>query len=326
MLWLWISLSFLGLIIVFVLALFFIVLNKHNKMFNKRYMPPKIDSYTSEEFDLNKRLIEINYKGNFIRGYIYTYKEYDKNKIIVFSHGMGSSKEAYIQEIAYLAQHGFMVFGYDYFGTNESDGKLKGFANSLFCLNIVIEYIKESIEFKDKEIYCVGHSWGGFATINIVKFHKDIKGIVALAPVVSFKRLLRDGKVKRNRIVTLLLMLIEEIKFDKFASVDGLSSLKDYDGKVMIIQSTNDNEIPFNTSIGLLKDNLNKDIEYAILEDRYHNPDYKKEAVEKLMKFYSEVNNFKGDELKEFLSKQKFREMGELDPIVMDKIVRFIGK
>ncbi len=324
MLVLWITLGVLGLLIVLVITLFIAVLTAHNKMFNKRYMPPKIDSYTAEEFELECQRVEINHKGEFIRGYIYTYGEYDKNKIVVFCHGMASTKESYLQEIAYLAHNGLMVLAFDYFGTNESDGYLGGFANSLYSTNIVIDYIKANSNLKDKDIYVCGHSWGGYAALNIVKFHNDIKGIVALAPVVSFKKILRESKKKRNIFVTLLLMLIEEIKYDKFASCDGLNSLKDYNGKILIAQSTNDPEVPFNSSLGYLRDGLGTKAEYIINEDRFHNPDYKKEAVDKLMAFYSEVGKYSGDELVEFMNKQKFREMGELDPEVMDKIVKFV--
>ena len=325
MLVLWIILGVVGLLIILVVTLFILVVLAHNKMFNKRYMPPKIDSYTAEEFNLELRRVEVNHKGEFIRGNIYTYGEYDKNKLIVFCHGMTSTKESYLQEIAYLAHHGFMVLAFDYFGTNESDGKLGGFANSLYSTNLVIDYIKSNSELKDKDIYVIGHSWGGYAALNIVKFHKDIKGIVALAPVVSFKKILRESKKKKtNYFISLLLMLVEEIKYDKFASCDGLKSLQAYDGKIMILQSTNDQEVPFESSLGYIKNGLKKKAEYVVVEDRFHNPDYKKEAVDKLTAFYSEVGKHSGDDLAEFMSKQKFREMGELDPEIMDKIVEFV--
>lgn len=320
---LWIITAIIGLLIILFLVSFLVVLNAHNKMFNKKYIPPKIDSYTKEEYNLDAKKVEIDYKGNNIRGYIYTYGEYDKNKILVFCHGMESTKESYIQEIAYLAHSGFMVIGFDYLGVNESDGLIKGFGDSLLSLDKVINYIKHSDELKSKDIFVVGHSWGGYAATNIVRFHKDIKGVVALAPVVSFKRYLNNNP-KYNKIIISILMLIEKIKFGKYSGCDALNSLNEYDGKIMIIQSKNDHLLPFDSTFGYLKNGLKKNAKFIVNDDRYHNPDYKKEAVFKLMAFLNNVSKYSGDELVDFMNKQDFRSMGELDNNVMDEIVNFI--
>ena len=293
-------------------------------MFNKRFTLPAIDSYTSEEFGLDAKKLEVNYKGNVIRGYFYSKGEYDKNKIVLFAHGMDSSKESYIQEIAYLAENGFLVVGFDYFGTNESDGKLMGFGNSLKSLDLVIRYLKSTDEYKDKDLYVVGHSWGGYATLNIVKYHKDIKGIVALAPAVSLYKIFRGSYLKQNVLVTLLIWLVECVKLGKYSLCDGAKSLKNYNGKVMVIQSKNDSMVSFDSSLEYIRRNIGDKAEYIVMEDRFHNPDYKKEAVDKLMKLYSDMASCSNEKLPELFAKQDFRAMGELDPVVMDKIVNFI--
>lgn len=326
MLWLWILLGVIGLLLLILIVLFIIVNIVHNKLFNKRYTPLDIDSYTKEEFNLKYKKLEINHNGKYIRGYFYYYDNYDDNKLIIFSHGMDSSKESYLQEIAYIAKNGFMVLGFDYFGTNESDGLLKGFGNSLYSLNVVMNYLKSNDEYKSKDIYVIGHSWGGYAALNIVNLHKNIKGIVALAPAVSFKRTLRDSYIKQNILITSMMMLVEKLKFGKYSLYDGKDSINNYDGRVMVIQSKNDNVLPYRSSLEYIKNNTKKDIEYIILEDRYHNPDYKKSAVDKLNNFYNEMRNYKGNDIKELFSKQDFRAMGELDSIVMDKIINFLKR
>ena len=324
MIWLWILLGVVGGLLLICIILFAITYVIHGKMFNKRYTPLDIDSYTAEEFKLDSKKLEVNYKGKVIRGYFYSLGDYDKNKLVIFAHGMDSSKESYIQEIAYLASKGFLVLGFDYFGTNESDGKLMGFGNSLKSLDLVIDYIKNSEEYKNKELYVIGHSWGGYATLNIVKYHKDIKGIVAMAPAVSLYKIFRGSYLKQNVIVTLLILLVEYCKLGKYSLCNGAKSLKKYNGKIMVVQSKNDSVVSFKSSLGYVKDNIGNKAEYIVMEDRFHNPDYKKEAVDKLMKFYGEMGKCKKEDLPELFKKQDFRAMGELDPEVMDKIVDFL--
>ena len=321
---LWIVLGILGLILFLFVILFFIVLNIYNKKFNKRFTPLNIDSYTKEEFNLKTKRIEINHKGKYIRGYLYFYGNYDKNKIIVFAHGMDSSKESYIQEIQYLAKSGYLVLGFDYFGTNESDGVLKGFSNSLYSLDIVINYIKNDDELKNMEIYVIGHSWGGYATLNITKFHNDIKKIIALAPAISFNMMLKDDKLKMNLLLRLIVLLIEKIKFGKYYINNTIKNIDKYNGKIMVIQSEDDPIVSFNSSLNYIKNNTKKESEYGVVNDRCHNPDYKIEAVKKLMKFYDDFSKCKKEELNDLFAKCDFRAMGELDSMIMNYIINFI--
>lgn len=327
MIWLYVLLGVIGLFILVFVILFIFVLKSYNKMFNKRFEPdPLITYYKMEEFNLDCKRIEINCNDEYIRGGIYTYGDYDNNKIIIFSHGMGACKDAYMQEIGYLAQNGFMVLGYDYLGTYESSGKLMGFGDSVKSLDCVINYVKNNDELKNKEIYVMGHSWGGYATINIVKFHKDVKGVIALAPFVSVSSLLRYGIKRRSVITILMIELIELLRFGKYADCDGLNSLKGYSGKILLLQSKDDNQVKFETSLKYLKNNLGDKCEYVIMEDRMHNPDYTLDSIKYFNEFFSNVGNYSGDELKEYFKKQSFHKMGELDPIVMNKIIDFIKK
>lgn len=325
MIWLYVLLGVIGLFVLIFIILFIFVLKSYNKMFNKRFMPdPLITYYKMEEFNLDCKRIEINCNGEYIRGGIYTYGDYDKNKIIIFSHGMGACKDAYMQEIGTLAQKGFMVLGYDYLGTYESDGKMMGFADSVKSLDYVINYVKNSDDLKNKEIYVMGHSWGGYATINIVKFHKDVKGVIALAPFVSVNSLLRYGIKRRSVITILMIELIELLRFGKYADCDGLKSLKGYSGKIMLLQSTDDNQVKYEKALGYLKKNLKDKAKYVIMNDRLHNPDYTLDSIKYFNEFFSNINKYKGEELKDYFKKQNFHKMGELDSVVIDKIVNFI--
>lgn len=324
---LYIVLGIVGLLILLNVIVFLFVLKEHNKIFNTRFTPSSlIKYYEANEFHLDSKKIEINCKNEMIRGNIYTYGDYDQNKILVFCHGMDSCKDAYMQEIGTLCQNGFMVLGFDHLGVNESDGKLSGISGSLKSLDYVINYVKNSEELKNKDIYVVGHSWGAYATINIVKFHKDIKGIVGMAPFVNISSYFRYDLNKKNPLIISMIKLIELIKFGKYAGCDGLKSLKDFNGKILLLQSTDDNTVNYNHAVGYLKNILGDKCEYIILNDRLHNPDYKVEAVKYLNEFVSNINNYKGKDLEEYFKKQDFHKMGELDNNIMNEIINFINK
>ena len=80
---------------------------------------------------------------------------------------MLSDQNSYLQDIEYFCRNNYQVFGFDYIGVSSSTGKnIKGLGNSLKSLDIVISYLK--LNYPNKDIYVVGHSWGGYATTNIV--------------------------------------------------------------------------------------------------------------------------------------------------------------
>ena len=147
-----------------------------------------------------------------------------------------------------------------------------------------------------------------------------------MAPAVSLKQVLRGSYKKTNIFISSLLTLVDKIKMGNYSSCDGAKSLEGYNGKIMVIQSKNDNVVSFDSSLGYIKNRIGDKAEYVELLDRFHNPDYKKEAVDKLMKFYAEMSKCSKDKLKDLFAKQDFRAMGELDPIVMDKIIDFIKR
>ncbi len=326
MLYLYIILGVLGFLLLLFIVLFIIVFKAHNKVFNKRFMPhPLIKFYTKEEFNLDYERIEIKYKNDTIVGGLYSYGEYDGNKLVVFSHGMESCKESYMQEIGYLCHNGFLVLAFDYLGTNESTGKIEGFGTSLKSLDIVINYIKSNDQLKNKEIYVMGHSWGGYAALNIVSLHKDIKRVLALAPAVSFYSMLRN-MYKRGPIISLMLLLVDRIKLGRYSTKNGYKSLKNYNGRILLVQSKDDNMVSYSSSVGYLKDKLGEKAEYIIMDDRKHNPDYKLESVNYLNEFVSNVFKYNGEEQVEYIKAQDFHKMGELDQTVMDKLVDFLKK
>ena len=89
------------------------------------------------------------------------------------------------------------------------------------------KFVLENEELKNKDIYVVGHSWGGFATVNIPYYHKDIKGILAIAPFYSINSCMKGLLSKPLWILLPFFDFIEKKLCGKYAKANALKTLKD---------------------------------------------------------------------------------------------------
>ncbi len=313
-------------LLLFIVVLLFTI-KAHNNLFMHRFTPdPLVKNYEAEELGLKFTEIEFKSQNDTIRGYIYYSDIKHDDSIVVFCHGMWSTHKSYLQDIGYIANNGYMVMSFDYNGTNISDGKsLKGLSQSLACLDNAIKFIKENPLYKNKKIYVVGHSWGGFAAINSPQYHNDISGVVAISPFISISGVLKGMTKKPLWIAIPLFILIDRIRVGKYAYKNAIKTLKKYDGKALVIHSKNDYMVSYKYNTNILQRKINKDnVKFYINEDRFHNPHYKKESVDELVKYLSKVESLKGEEAKNYKMNVDYAKMGELDPIVMDEIINIL--
>ena len=311
----------LGIIVVLLIITGFII---HNIAFGKRYEAnPLVKLYTKEEFNLNATPLEIKYKKEIIRGNLYNYNDFDTNKLIIYCHGMWSNHNSYLQDIEYFCKNNLLVFGFDYIGVSSSSGKnIKGLGNSLKSLDIVVNYFEK--KYPNKEIYVVGHSWGGFATTNIIALHPNIKGIIAMSPFISIYSCINKFVPKGLRFLTPFLYLADISKNGKYSLLKTKNSLKSNKGKALFLASIDDPMVPYENNTGYIK-KLYPNLNYIIVNNKGHNPNYKEEAVKKLQKFQNDIKAVPSDKITEFMNSINFHELGELDTSVMDKLIEFIN-
>ena len=226
-------------------------------------------------------------KGHMLQGYIYNYNNPIENKVIVFEHGFGGGHESYMKEIEKLCAYGFKVFAYDHTGCMESGGETpNGMAQSLCDLNDCIEDIKFNL-FKDYDIYVMGHSWGGFSTLNISGIHPEIKKVVVMSGFVSVELIVNDffdGFLKRYRKV---IMQLENAANPYFVRFNGVDSLKKSDVDALLIYSDNDMLVKENTQYRILYDELidRPNTKFMLLHNKGHNPNYTEDAVKYLNEY-----------------------------------------
>lgn len=222
--------------------------------------------------------------GHKLQGYFYCYDGYNTERLVLFDHGMGGGHRSYMKEIEMLCRHGYRVFAYDHTGCMESGGdSTNGMAQSLCDLNDCISALRADESFKNIDISVMGHSWGGFSTLNITALYPEISHIVVLSGFASVELLINSyfgGALKYYRkAVKELERKANPIFFD-YNAVDTLSKS---DVKALLIYSENDKlcgKVHYDT----LKEGLeNKsNIKFILEKNKGHNPNYTEKAVQYL--------------------------------------------
>lgn len=275
-------------------------------------------------------------EGATLRGYFYSYDDCDTSRLVVFDHGHGAGHRAYMKEIERLCRAGFRVFSYDHTGCMESDGEsTRGFAQSLSDLNACITALKSSEAAKDAAISVIGHSWGGFSTLNISAIHNDITHIVVLSGFLSVEKIVNQNFSGLLKPYRKSIMAIEKEKNAEYLEYDAISSLKESGAKALLIYSDNDKLVNVKHHFEpLLAEFSNSEkVKFILTHKKGHNPNYTQSAVEYMGKFFSDLTKrMKKGELntedakKSFIASYDWNKMTEQDESVWEKIIEHLNK
>ena len=236
----------------------------------------------------------VSSKGHKLQGYIYSYENPIPNRIVVFDHGFGAGHTAYMKEIELLCKHGYLVFAYDHTGCMESGGETpNGMAQSLCDLNDCLTTLKNDPRFANLDFSVMGHSWGGFSTLNISALHPYISHIVVLSGFVSVEMLVNSyfgGILKPYRKP---IMALEKSSNEEFIKFNAIETLKNSNVKALLIYSDNDQlcskKVHYDALVEELSNSAN--VKFMLEKRKGHNPNYTREAVEYLGEYLSAKNN-----------------------------------
>ena len=269
-------------------------------------------------------------KGHDLQGYIYCYDGYNEDRLIVFDHGFGGGHLSYMKEIEMLCRHGYRVFAYDHTGCMESGGKdPNGMAQSLCDLNDCITTLKADPRFSALDFSVMGHSWGGFSTLNITAIHPDISHVVVLSGFVSVEMLVEAyfaGLLKPYRKAV---MELERSSNPEFIKYNAIETLKNTGVKALLIYSDNDmlcsKKVHYDALAKSLSDDAN--VKLVLEEGKGHNPNYTIEAVKLLSEYVNAKNKLTkekklvtDEQKKEFLASFDWDKMTEQDEKVWQSI------
>lgn len=264
--------------------------------------------------------------GHELKGYFYSYEDPIEGRLVVFDHGFGGGHRAYMKEIELLCRHGFKVFSYDHTGCMESGGATpNGMSQSLCDLNDCLNAIKADERFSGLDISVMGHSWGGFSTLNISALHPDISHVVVLSGFVSAEELTNtffSGIMKGYRKA---IMALEREANPVFVNYHAVESLKGSNAKILLIYSDNDT-LCRKKHYDILKSGLSdkENVEFLLVEGKGHNPNYTADAVKYLGEFVKARAKLSkkstAEEKAKFVASFDFDRMTAQDADVWEKI------
>lgn len=272
--------------------------------------------------------------GHTLQGYIYNYESPISNRLIVFEHGFGGGHRAYMKEIEMLCRHGYTVLAYDHTGCMESGGNdTNGMSQSLCDLNDCINTIKKDKQFSGYDISVIGHSWGGFSTLNISALHSEISHIVALSGFVSVEEIVNDFFSSAMKPYCKSIMKLEREANPNFVSYNAVESLKSSNTKALLIYSSDDPLVK-QRHYEILKSELSthENISFMLLSKKGHNPNYTENAIKILGEFsvaraeLLKRNNLTKEDKKLFIKSFNWTAMTEQDEIVWKAIFEHLDK
>ena len=269
--------------------------------------------------------------GHELNGWFYYYENPIPGRLVVFDHGMGNGHRAYLREIERLAKAGFLVYSYDHTGCMESGGEsTNGFAQSLKDLDDCITAIKNEPALQERTISVMGHSWGGFSTMNIAALHPEITHVVSMSGFVSVARMLEQTFAGVLKFARKSLYELERRSNPDYVEFDAVRSLEKTDAKVLLIASADDPVVKKSYHFDLLRQALSgkENIRFLVTEKKGHNPSYTCDAVRYKDDFFAQFQKLVKkkkletlDEQKVFMDQFDWYRMTEQDEAVWDVIL-----
>ncbi len=275
-----------------------------------------------------------NQKGERLTGYFYSYDGCKTDSLVVFEHGMGAGHRAYMREIERIAKEGYLVYAYDHTGCTESEGEnIRGFSGSLADLDAVMSTLFSDERYSGLKISVIGHSWGGFSTMNIGALYKQLHAIVAMSGFSSVKEMQKQVFPLLLRPFIKTVYKLEEKENPKYYDKKAIESLKNTDAKALIIHSDDDKTVSSEIHFKRLREALSdkENIRFLLVEGKDHNPNYTKAAVEYKNEFfkalkrrYKEKTLNTEEEKRSFNASFDFYRMTEQDEAVWKEIFKTI--
>jgi pimeloyl-ACP methyl ester carboxylesterase len=313
------------------------ILELYKSGFIKRYdNTGDIFYYSPDDFEglVFEPITFLGQEGHTLRGGFYYYGERDNSRIIVFDHGMGNGRQAYHKEIERICREGYTVASYDHTGTSESDGEdIRGFVRSLSDLDHFMRYLESREELRDATFSVIGHSWGGFSTMNISALHDRITHVVAMAGFVDVRSIVGQFLPGPMKLYTKALIKNEEQSTPGYSTFSAKDSLMRSRAKAMIIHSTDDPVVSYKKHFLPLKKALEgrENTVFVTLEGKGHNPNYTESAVKLKDAFFAvHDEKIKSGELDSAEAKAEFVKgfdwdaMTEQDETVFSQIFEFL--
>jgi dipeptidyl aminopeptidase/acylaminoacyl peptidase len=206
-----------------------------------------------------------------------------------------------------------------------------GMAQSLCDLNDCIAMLKETGRLDGAELSVMGHSWGGFSTLNIAALHPEVSRVAVLSGFVSVPLLIRSFFSGILRGYRRAVMELERESNPVFVEYDAVESLRASETKALLIYSDNDplcrREVHYDALCRGLANRANT--EMMLVPHKGHNPNYTEDAVRYLSQYSAARTKLlkkspSEEKKKEFVQSWDWDRMTAQDGKVWEKIFAFL--
>jgi len=269
--------------------------------------------------------------GHALKGYFYHYEKTIPGRILVFDHGLGNGHRAYLTEIELLARAGFLVFSYDHTGCMESGGEsTNGFAQSLSDLDACITALKAEPALAGRRFSVMGHSWGGFSTMNIAALHPEITHVVSMSGFVSVEHIVGQTFTGPLQLYRKSILDLERRANPDFVDFSAAERLKKARAKVLLIYSADDSVVHKDPHYDVLYESLRHlpHIRFLLVDGKDHSPNYTADAVAYKTEFFNAFNEASKEkqlatpqQQEAFMAQYDWRRMTAQDPEVWAAIL-----
>ena len=268
-----------------------------------------------------------NSKGIELKYFYFYYDNYKEDKIVLFLHGLACGHAAYFAEIDALARRGFKVLAIDYTGCGDSKGKCLG------SLNTPTKDVSELLDYLklDKQIVLVGHSLGGYTSLNTISLREEIKKAVVISGFLSIKTI-GDALIKNNFFVKHILKYENKL-YPEYKDLNNIDYLNKTTDDIFFIQSDDDTMVPYRIALEVVEQIDNPHIKKLKMSGRKHNPNYTDSAIQYMNEVFGNYyyllkqKELKTDEDKiNYFKDVSLAKLVEQDEELFDQIAQFLNK
>ena len=285
--------------------------------------------YSTSDFKgLNEEAFSfVNSRGIELKYFYYYYNNYKDDKIVLFLHGLACGHYAYFAEIDALARRRFKVLTIDYTGCGDSKGKVLG------SLNTPTKDVNELLDLLklDKPLVLVGHSLGGYTSLNTISIRDEIKKAVIISGFLSVKTI-GEALIKNDFFVKRIVKYENKL-YPEYKELNNIDYLNKTTDDIFFIQSDDDAMVPYRIALEVLEQIDNPHIKKLKMSNRKHNPNYTDAAVQYMNETFGNYyylikqKKIKTSEDKiNYFKDVSLAKLVEQDEKLFDEIAAFINK
>ena len=269
-----------------------------------------------------------------LKGAFYYLETLQPEKLIVFDHGIGAGHYAYLKEIDYLVKNGYTVYSYDHTGCVATGGRgILGFAQGINDLDHVLTALQKDARFSTVPRKLMGHSWGGYACMNVSALHPEVTHVVSLAGFLSARSLVEQYIPRAFLKYSQEVMCRERQHNPDYADMDARESLLKSRARLMHLQSRDDAKVKFALCCEPLSAALagRPHTEFLVVDRKNHDPQRTEAAAAANNAMLSALQKQKKGlktpaQQAAFRSAYDWDQITEQDPAVWQKILTFLGE